>query len=82
MSMVVNTRLHSVICEVCKVAFAPCQAQGHLTGNHKDSHIKIDKVKFEKATTSLHVYATLSEVSQDVLAPQHGGLHLESGLGW
>ena len=78
--MVVNDLLCSLICEPCKIALLPHEAQGHPDNQHETSQLAIDPMVFKKV---LDIMGVLDEFPEPGFGgptcPEFGGLAPKQG---
>jgi hypothetical protein len=79
MGFVVNNVICSLICEPCKWAITPSQAQGHLNETHPDANLHIDQDQFQVALDELEVPATLPQPPDGGIFPKVVGLAICQG---
>lgn len=78
--MLVNDLLCSLICEPCKIALLPNEAQGHLDCQHGKSQLVIDPTLFNKALEIMGVVDEFPEPGfGGPTCPAFGGLELYKG---
>ena len=78
--MVVNDPLCCLICEPCKVALLPDEAQSHLDKQHGESELEIDQPVFKKALDIMGVMDVFPEPGfGGPECPAFGGLGIKQG---
>jgi hypothetical protein len=79
-SLIVNRRLNSLICEPCKIAIPPAHVQGHLDSAHKSSGFKINCAAFADAVQAMEVSDNLPQTPIGPNLVEFAGLRCHIGL--